>query len=101
MARLDALALARTIGVILQNVNFAVKAEVAREFLRSQGVEPLFSPQTPLRHLAVPDAVEKARAYTFVVECDPSLPTAQQRVAAERAAAKARDAERRRLEQVQ
>ena len=74
---------------VFQNVNFAVKAEVARVFLRSQGVEPLFSSQTPLRHVAVPDAVKQARAYTFVVECDPSLPTAQQKAAAERAAAEA------------
>jgi hypothetical protein len=89
---------AREIGDIAQNVNFAIKAEVAEVFLRSQGLEPLFSPAT-LQQLAVPDAVEKARPYTYIVECDPNRPNAQQRADAERAAVEVRETERRRSAQ--
>jgi hypothetical protein len=92
---------ARAIGDIPQNVNFAIKAEVAEVFLRSQGIEPLISPATLPQQLAVPDAVEKARPYTFIVECDPNRPTAQQRADAALAIADAREANRRRSEQLE
>ena len=101
VAKLDAIVMARATGDIPQNVNFAIKAEVAQVFLRSQGIEPLFSAATSPQHLAVADAVEKARPYTFIVECDPSRPTAQQRADAARATAESREAERRRSVQVQ
>jgi serine protease Do len=47
VSKLDAIAVAQAIGDIPQNVNFAIKAEIAEIFLRSQGVEPRFASAAP------------------------------------------------------
>jgi hypothetical protein len=100
VSKLDAIAVANAIGDIPQNINFAIKAELAEVFLRSQRIEPRVAPNAS-GFLSVADAVDMARGYTFLVECDPGRPTAQQRADAERAAAESRLAERRRSAQVQ
>jgi S1-C subfamily serine protease len=50
-----------------QNVNFAIKADVVRTFLASQGV----APETAAggRELSVPDIADRARAFTVFIEC--------------------------------
>ncbi len=57
----------KTSGNVPQNVNFAVKAEVVRTFLAAVGVTPETSAGG--RELAIPDIVERARAFTVFVEC--------------------------------
>lgn len=50
-----------------QNVNFAIKANVVRTFLASQGVTA--ETATGGRELSVPDVAERARAFTVFIEC--------------------------------
>jgi S1-C subfamily serine protease len=57
---------ARAIGTIPQNVNFAIKSDVVRTFLSTQGITPETGGS---RELAVPDIGELARAFTVLVEC--------------------------------
>jgi S1-C subfamily serine protease len=73
VSKLNALAVARAIGDIPQNINFAIKAPIAEVFLRSQRVEPRIAGTTAVVVVAVADVVDAARAYTFLVECDPEL----------------------------
>lgn len=69
VAKLDALTIADQLRDIPQNVNFAVRAEVAARFLAAQGVSPLrAAPHTPLRP---EDLAQRAAAFTAFVECDP------------------------------
>jgi S1-C subfamily serine protease len=56
----------RVIGTAPQNVNFAIKSEVVRTFLSTQGIVPETG---GARELAVPDIGERARAFTVLVEC--------------------------------
>ena len=95
VAKLDALEVAKLTGDIPQNVNFAIKGEVAILFLRSHGVEPVIIQSTRTSSVSVPDAVEAARGYSFVVECFPDQPTSRERAEAERLAAVAEEAKRR------
>jgi hypothetical protein len=69
VSKLDAIALAGVTGDIPQNINFAIKAEIAEVFLRSQGVQPR-KDSSSAATVAVSDMVEAARRYTFLVECD-------------------------------
>lgn len=50
-----------------QNVNFAIKADVVKTFLASQGV----TAETTAggRELSVPDIADRARAFTVFIEC--------------------------------
>lgn len=50
-----------------QNVNFAIKADVVRTFLASQGVTA--ETATGGRELSVPDVAERAHAFTVFIEC--------------------------------
>jgi S1-C subfamily serine protease len=54
-------------GQSAQNVNFAVKADVVRTFLASQGVTA--ETGTGGREFSVPDVAERARAFTVFIEC--------------------------------
>lgn len=58
---------ARQTGAIPQNVNFALKADVARTFLESAGV-PIETAGGG-RELSVADIGEKARAFSVLVDC--------------------------------
>lgn len=66
-AKLDALEVVDTYGDIPQNVNFAVKASVAKGFLNQQQVLPVASES--LQPLSAADVGELARRYTVLVEC--------------------------------
>jgi S1-C subfamily serine protease len=71
VSKLDALVFAREVGDIPQNINFAIKGEVAQLFLVSAGVQPVpVSVQDRSAQLSVSDIVDRARRFTFVVECD-------------------------------
>lgn len=69
VAKLDALSIADQLRDIPQNVNFAVRAEVAARFLAAQGI----SPRHAAPHAALPpeDLAQRAAAFTAFVECDP------------------------------
>lgn len=68
VSKLDAIAFAQLTGDIPQNINFAIKSEIAQLFLESQGVDFRTAPASGVA-VAVSDIVEAARAYTFLVEC--------------------------------
>lgn len=92
VAKLDALAVARVMGDIPQNINFAIKAEVAQSFMRSHGVEPRMSGDQS-RRLSPADIVQSARGFVRLISCDP------QKEQAERLAAARAEKERKELEQ--
>lgn len=58
---------ARRTGTLPQNVNFALKADVARTFLEAAGISVETS--TGGRDLSVADIGEKARGFTVLVDC--------------------------------
>lgn len=68
VAKLDALRFAKLNGDIPQNINFAIKSEVAQTFLRSNGVEPVFLGQKS-GSASTAEHVQAARQYTWLVEC--------------------------------
>ena len=67
VAKLDALQVAELTGDIPQNVNFAIKARVARAFLASNGIEVQTAPAS--ERLDAADIAELGRAVTVAVEC--------------------------------
>lgn len=67
VTKLNAKLVADETGDIPQNVNFAVKAGVARDFLRSQGVAFRTAPSTARRSNA--DVGDIGRQVTVLVEC--------------------------------
>jgi S1-C subfamily serine protease len=67
VSKLDALKLARTTGDIPQNVNFAIKGSVARNFLAAHGVTTVVA-ESPDR-LPPADVAERAQFYTALIEC--------------------------------
>ena len=69
VTKLNARVVAEETGDIPQNVNFAVKASVAREFLRQQGVAFRTAPSTTPRSNA--DVGDVGRQVTILVECWP------------------------------
>lgn len=95
VAKLDALEVAKAVGDIPQNVNFAIKGELAQAFLRSHDIEPRSTPETA-RSSPVAELVQIARGYTFLVECDPrkEARAAEERAAAEKAEHQQRERER-------
>jgi hypothetical protein len=66
-AQLDAVRVAKVTGDIPQNVNFAVKAEVAKTFLDSKGVA--YRKATSDRQLSPPDVGDIGRPFTVYVSC--------------------------------
>ena len=67
VTKLNAKLVADETGDIPQNVNFAVKAAIAREFLRAQGIPFRSAPSTARRSNA--DVGEIGRQVTVLVEC--------------------------------
>jgi S1-C subfamily serine protease len=67
-AKLDAVRVARAIGDIPQNVNFALKAQVARTFLDSQLIS--YKTEASNAHLSAADVGEIARPFTVHVACN-------------------------------
>jgi serine protease Do len=58
---------ARQTGAIPQNVNFALKADVARTVLDAQGIRP--ETAAGGRELSTPDLAQRARSFSVRVEC--------------------------------
>ena len=67
-AKLDAVRLARFTGDIPQNVNFALKAEVARTFLDSKGIA--YQTARSDQQLSPADVGDMARPFTVHIECE-------------------------------
>lgn len=69
VAKLDALEVARLTGDVPQNINFAVKGELAQLFLRSFGLEPDYG-RGVASEKSVEDVVGLARDFTVQTECE-------------------------------
>src|SRR5215470_15713376 len=67
---LDALAMAKTIGDVPQNVNFAVKAEVLEKFLQAHKIP--YDVAVTDAQLAVADVADVAKQASVRIECTPS-----------------------------
>jgi S1-C subfamily serine protease len=67
VAKLDAMKLARETGDIPQNINFAIKGDVARAFLDAHGVRPRTGKWT--RPIDAVGVAAIAKAMTVAVEC--------------------------------
>jgi len=67
VGKLDAIKMARAIGDIPQNVNFAIKADVARIFLEAQGGSLQSAQAGPPRKKE--DVAATGREFTVLVEC--------------------------------
>jgi len=68
-AKLNAALIARFTGDIPQNVNFALKAEVARTFLDSKGIA--YQTARSEQQLSAADVGDIARPFTVQIECHP------------------------------
>jgi hypothetical protein len=66
-SKLNALKTAAITGDVPQNVNFAIKASVARDFLDANNVA--YRTASSNRELRPSDVAERARRFTFLVEC--------------------------------
>ncbi|QIG48686.1 trypsin-like peptidase domain-containing protein [Nordella sp. HKS 07] len=66
-SKLNAIKAAKVTSDIPQNINFAIKGSVAVNFLESNGIS--FETQAGQTKLDVPAIAEKARAFTFLIEC--------------------------------
>ena len=66
-SKLDALKVARAIKDIPQNINFAIKASVAANFLDASGIK--YAAAQAGKELPVPDVVERAMAFSVHVQC--------------------------------
>lgn len=67
VSKLDALKFADLLGDLPQNVNYAVRGEIAKLFLAQNGVEPKLS-LTDL-HIDPVEIAERASKFTLFVEC--------------------------------
>ena len=66
-SQLRALPAAQAIGVIPQNVNFAIKASVARSFLDANSVD--YRTTAEARELKTADVGDRAKKFTLLIEC--------------------------------
>ena len=71
-AKLNAVRVAKYTGDIPQNVNFALKAEVARTFLDSKGIAYRKAPSD--QQLSPADVGDIARPFTVHIECQQAAP---------------------------
>lgn len=67
-SKLNAVAVAQFTGDIPQNVNFAIKAEIARTFLESQGLK-YTAAAIPDSLLSLPDLADLAKSFTAYIAC--------------------------------
>ncbi|MEX0319015.1 MAG: trypsin-like peptidase domain-containing protein [Ruegeria sp.] len=67
VSKLDAVKVAGALGDIPQNVNFAIRGEIARLFLSQNGVEPQLSLEN--ERLEPEDLAELAKGFTTFIEC--------------------------------
>lgn len=69
--KINALAVAKLTGSLPENVNFAVKNELAVLFIRSAGVEPRMAPLGGVR-MEAPDVAMRGKPFTYLLECGAS-----------------------------
>jgi len=67
VSKLDAMKVVKAIGDVPQNINFAVKGEVAQVFLKSHKVK--FKTAATTKKLENTDIASRGRAFTVLVEC--------------------------------
>ena len=68
-ARLPDIEILKASGSLPQNVNFAIRGDLATGFLRANGVQPLVAePKSPL---SASEIATNAQAYTVQVTCQP------------------------------
>lgn len=68
VSKLDAQLVQDVLGDIPQNINFAIRAEIAKLFLYQNGVEPVEAVDAPA--LAPEDLAERAEGFTVLISCD-------------------------------
>jgi S1-C subfamily serine protease len=68
VAKLDAAAVAEVYDDIPQNVNFAIRGEIAKLFLAQNGVDPVITPAAPA--LTPEDLAEAAQGFTRLITCN-------------------------------
>jgi S1-C subfamily serine protease len=85
-AKLNGLKVAAASGDIPQNINFAVKSDIARSFLASRGVDYATAPSTMT--LSPADIGERAKLFTLRIDCDgaPATSAAAHPIAAPKSA---------------
>ncbi|WP_136637162.1 S1C family serine protease [Pseudooceanicola onchidii] len=67
VAKLDAVKVAAALGDLPQNVNYAVRGELAKLFMSQNGIDPTLADAGP--GIAPEDLAEQAKAYTVFIEC--------------------------------
>ena len=67
VSKLNALGVASVTGDIAQNVNFAIKASVAKNFLEANGVSTTSTISS--QPISNPDLADRAKAFTAFVSC--------------------------------
>jgi serine protease Do len=67
VSKLNVLEMAKITGDIPQNVNFAIKANVATNFLEGIGIN--FQKTDPIEVLDTPTIADRAKGFTYLVEC--------------------------------
>lgn len=67
VSKLNAIETVKVTGDIPQNINFAIKGNVATNFLESNGI--VYEQQDSGLKLDVPTIAEKAKSFTYLVEC--------------------------------
>ena len=68
VAKLNALKVARLTGDIPQNINFAIKGEVAAAFMRSAGVTPVVASVRSVA-ISLADMVADSKSWVYLLEC--------------------------------
>jgi hypothetical protein len=71
VSKLDALRVARVIADIPQNINFAIKASVAANFLDSHSIG--YSSAQVGKELSSPEVVDAAKAFSVEIRCTGTL----------------------------
>ena len=67
VSKLNVLAMSKITGDISQNVNFAIKANIATNFMEGVGVK--FQTDATTVSLDTPAIGERAKGYTYLIEC--------------------------------
>jgi S1-C subfamily serine protease len=68
-SKLDELVAASKIGTLPQNVNFAIKSDIAKSFLQAHSIS--YAVHSPSSDLPATDVVDIARKFTVQVLCNP------------------------------
>jgi hypothetical protein len=67
VSKLNAKKIAEASGDIPQNVNFAIRGELAKLFLSQNGISPVLA--TESQELSPEDLASAAAAYTVLISC--------------------------------